>query len=951
MNSIYPSVKMLACNTCYIDERIIKRNIWSCIWKTTVYLFKKNKKFILPLFIGCIASLFTYAQVFNVKSAPYNATGNGIADDRIAILAAINDAHTWSLANNNIVTTVYFPVGVYLISSTTVNYPVSGGADSRLRNYVFPVYSNTKFEGVSASGAIIKFANNLFNVTSGGDINAGTGQYFNTNLFYGKKNDNVSNVSFLNFSIDFNGVNNLLPPNQNSSHNNDGILKTIYGIIIDGSASSNGLTISNMQFLNNPGRNDIFILGEGRNLTIQNSVFTNGGRNVGNQNPINHNNNSTDFSFIYTEWDSVLIKNDTIKQIYPSITLQEGSFSGGVEIHGNGNVLMRDNYVYGCKPAIYIASDKSTTYNFSIDNKPMVNVQIRNNNLIDCHNGITIWTKNYMDNIIIDSNTISTMFAQTTNLFPQTFDLDGGVYGIWSAGFGLQCREDFEFASHANYNLNPVNRLIITNNNISFELSNNSLIPSCGTPANRINSAAVNLQSIQNSTIANNVINNMNWAGLAFSGSPWGISNLSVSGNTISNFQYNYTNNLCGYIEIIDYYKPNSDCYTGQKSPTFNGVNITGNTFNSNLVTSNEYAECSANATCYTCFRDFVFDIPQWYGYPTGSLSPAAFVIMPNTINSSTTLALGTSNCSPSSCITSAPPTNIRWFDILSDNVVAIEEEVDHTSTPNCLRSSNNTSKCNIGYRLLAEGGNNHKWTIECTNTITGTPIPNYPTVYKYGNPVIITRGVDFPPDNPPNSQIKVKVESIGIAGVYQETRLVNCIDPGCANCGSNVTISGVYGSPNTESSTWIEASDAANTIIVPTACVRLESVNNSYVQMVPTGSNYFLAAPATQIAAFVAQPLDGCGGKTVARPILKLKNSTLIFPNPVKESFMIVSENILNAEAIKFFDMNGKQQRITIQTIAYNKILIDCRSISKGIYFLKINSKVNPEVKKVIVL
>ena len=44
----------------------------------------------------------------NVKSPPYNATGNGVADDYPAIIAAIND---------NPGGTIYFPVGTYLVGT------------------------------------------------------------------------------------------------------------------------------------------------------------------------------------------------------------------------------------------------------------------------------------------------------------------------------------------------------------------------------------------------------------------------------------------------------------------------------------------------------------------------------------------------------------------------------------------------------------------------------------------------------------------------------------------------------------------------------------------------------------------------------------------------------------------------------------------------------------------
>src|SRR3954467_8289074 len=49
--------------------------------------------------------------VFNVKAAPFNARGDGVADDTVAIAAANAAANGAGV--------VYFPSGTYLVSSAT----------------------------------------------------------------------------------------------------------------------------------------------------------------------------------------------------------------------------------------------------------------------------------------------------------------------------------------------------------------------------------------------------------------------------------------------------------------------------------------------------------------------------------------------------------------------------------------------------------------------------------------------------------------------------------------------------------------------------------------------------------------------------------------------------------------------------------------------------------------
>ena len=914
-------------------------------------------------------------QVYNVKASPFNAVGDGIVDDKNAIKRAIDSANAWSLAHSNAQVIVYFPATVasYLINSVTqINDTSSAGA--RLRNYIFPVYSNIKFLGSSTGTSTIKIANGLFSDATDTPIDKinGTGIYRNANLFYGNKNtDNVtpvSNVEFRRLTIDFNGVNNLLPSGQGVSANNStGRLKTIYGIIFDGTCHD--VIIDSMSFMNNPGLNDIVASAPGYNLTIKNSKFLNGGWCVGS--PTIMNSNSHDFSFVYSEWNNSLFTKDSLIEEYPEISLRggnppsipENSYAGGIEIHGS-NSLMSNNFLYGCKPAVYISSATGRSMNFSVDNIPQKNVRVTNNQMIDCFDGVSFWVKNLLDSVSIDSNLLNIMFLKSSSLsawyHPYHY-----IYGIGYGGGNMSCRANYEYqecSSCNNSNLNPINHLTINRNTIVFDTT--SIYPS------DIVITGIVLHSTHNSVISNNIIKGANWSGLTLEGSPWITKNLNVTGNIFSDFTYSRNSNVAGYIVVTDTYRPNNDCDPNHQR-TFRDVNISGNTFTPNLVISEESQSpgFGISGYNYSAFRALFFDLPTWYGYNSipgspginynsnsfknGTFSISANTIPPGYPNANTDTWYVTGACPANPCgNTALPPANIRWFDILSDNINTIEEEVSISGT-GCLRSTLNTSKCNIGYRLLADGGLNQKWTISYLEN--GASVYSYPyNSVRWGSAITITRGVDYPIVNNSIGQIKIQVESNVITGSLIQNRYFACLDPGCYNCVTDFTFNGTYSVANTESTTWIKSNiPNGNTTIKNTSSVRFDAEpNKGYVEFKPTlVSEFFLAEPATEIAMFSAQALDGCGGKTVSRSLPLVVETFRIYPNPATESFTVISGKALPANLIQLFDINGKRQSINIQIIAYNKVLIQCNNLGKGIYLIKVIDKSHTEVRKIVIL
>ncbi len=298
------------------------------------------------------------------------------------------------------------------------------------------------------------------------------------------------------------------------------------------------------------------------------------------------------------------------------------------------------------------------------------------------------------------------------------------------------------------------------------------------------------------------------------------------------------------------------------------------------------------------------------------------------------------------------PPSNIRWFEILSDGTNTIEIET------NCLSDESN-SMCNIGYRLEVvanEPDQIFKWLIFYSEG--GSEVFNS---IKYGNSIILTRGVDYPFSFNSAGKIDVAVRTNDCipSTYYNESRELGCIPDPCVNiCDDDILITGSYYVPLTESSTWIRSS--GSTTIVSTASVTLDADRiDGYVEMRPVNNEYFLASPSNNIAVFKAQALEGCNGDVPAKAILL--NTTInplaigakifdVYPNPSQGFFTITANYDLSKAEIMIIDMKGNIQKI--QTIGINKssASINLPNVSKGVYILKVITRNKTEVRKIII-
>ena len=280
----------------------------------------------------------------------------------------------------------------------------------------------------------------------------------------------------------------------------------------------------------------INIMSDGNGLVIENCKFVNGGNYVGSPKPNKH---QYDFSFIYSEWDGTIVRNNVIKQ--EDINIGLGNYTGGVEIHGDFSSVT-GNFFKGCWPAIYITSSGIDTMKY---------ITIENNRLINCVTGISFWLVKPMKDIIIRHNEIRLAASRSPKLEV-------------SAGIIIPNANAKEYTKKL-ANAAPVINLQITENIISADTMQNL-------------SAGIIVHSVQQSNIANNTISGVNYGGIVMGGSKWGSDSVTIKDNTFKDFRpNNSTNTVAAYILMTDTYSPNIP-----DAPGFQDIVIVKNSFFNN---------------------------------------------------------------------------------------------------------------------------------------------------------------------------------------------------------------------------------------------------------------------------------------------------------------------------------------------------------------------------------
>jgi subtilisin family serine protease len=288
-----------------------------------------------------------------------------------------------------------------------------------------------------------------------------------------------------------------------------------------------------------------------------------------------------------------------------------------------------------------------------------------------------------------------------------------------------------------------------------------------------------------------------------------------------------------------------------------------------------------------------------------------------------------------------APPTDIRWFEILSNGINTIEVE----ST--CATNSN-PGYCNIGYRLEVVSPNpslTFKWLTFYSENNVG--ISNN---IRYGNSIYLSRGVDYPFTNSSIGSLKacVRVNECMPSIYYAEDRASACLGDGCTyNCPADIYITGNYSTPLKESYTWVKST--GQTTISTTTSVKLDgSPTQGYVEFKPTtGTDYLLAAP-TVTGEFIVQAYNGCDA---GAPSLTNKNNMndaatdeqittdklTVYPNPTNGLFYVECKNAISS--IQVYNTQGSlvlEKQMSSIKKGVQKIAIDLSNYPSGVYILR---------------
>ncbi len=268
--------------------------------------------------------------------------------------------------------------------------------------------------------------------------------------------------------------------------------------------------------------------------------------------------------------------------------------------------------------------------------------------------------------------------------------------------------------------------------------------------------------------------------------------------------------------------------------------------------------------------------------------------------------------------------TTITPLPTYSWNSMVITHELGHNfGSPHshaCFWNGNNTriDNCAGNFNVAYQEGNCNSFP---PDPVGGGTIMSYCHLSNVG----INLNLGFGPG--PGNLIRSEV----IAG--------NCLTP-CIECNQDITISGNYATPSTESATWIQS--VAATTISNSGTIALDADENEYILMAPANNNaFFISQPANNNAYFVAQAYNGCENSLPNKPtntnglVSSGTGSNLIscYPNPTRGELFFSHSHGIPISALTVYSSGGQ---LLLHESANTKS-ISMTSLSAGIYFVKV--------------
>jgi hypothetical protein len=300
---------------------------------------------------------------------------------------------------------------------------------------------------------------------------AGSTAAWGGNVFLG---DGVADVAITGLTLDLDGAHNLVPAGRTI---------TGYGLYL---YAARGVRLSGVTMLDTPGQNYVVAQGGGSDLVVQDSTFRNGGTSIPG------NGAQDDFSAIYATASDV-----RVERVLITHDRQPTGYSGGVELHGSGGSVtgsrITDSY-----PAVYVGPDTAT------DLRRMTSTTIACNVLDRVLRGVVFNAlgTGAIDGVVIRDNVVRLVrFAvfpdEPSRAVDQDRPPDGEPWTYHHVISGLDVRG------------NEVTDL------------------DAGTDA------VVRLSQVHGATIADNVLVGVHGSALVLSNSPWGLADVSFTGNRV----------------------------------------------------------------------------------------------------------------------------------------------------------------------------------------------------------------------------------------------------------------------------------------------------------------------------------------------------------------------------------------------------------------------------------